>query len=165
MAKMMVMLLFGAASAYQGGGDQAYNTEDEHLSHGGPGGSGGADDSVTGTSPEPSNRWPTASASYQGGGEQTYHTDDEHLGHGAAVGYGSIGMETAAGFVAGIFFGMVITVSLWYVFTSKKSEKKPQPELEMTVGADLEEAVDRKESKNSVISIAASDAPLRASAM
>ena len=88
MAKMMIMLLFGAASAYQGGGDQAYNTEDEHLSHGGPGGSGPADESVTGTSPEPSNRWPTASASYQGGGEQTYHTDDEHLGHGAAVGYG-----------------------------------------------------------------------------
>merc|ERR1719161_1341304 len=85
MAKMMVMLLFGAASAYQGGGDQAYNTEDEHLSH------------------------------------------------GAAVGYGSIGMDTAVGFIAGIFFGIVITVALWYVFTSKKSGKKPQHELEMTI--------------------------------
>merc|ERR1719258_424792 len=155
------MLLGVASAAYQGGGDATYNTEDEHLGHGGPGGNGAAgdDESATGTSPAPSNRWPTASASYQGGGEQTYHTDDEHLGHGAAVGYGSIGMDTAAGFIAGIFFGIVITVALWYVFTSKKSAKKPQPELEMTVGADLEEAVDRKESKNSVISVAASDAP------
>ena len=42
-ATMMLTLLLGVASgAYQGGGDQTYNTEDEHLGHGGPGGNGPA---------------------------------------------------------------------------------------------------------------------------
>jgi hypothetical protein len=165
-AMMMKMMLLGVASAaYQGGGDATYNTEDEHLGHGGPGGNGAAvdDESATGTSPAPSNRWPTASASHQGGGVQTYHTADEHLGHGAPVGYGSIGVDQAAVFVVGIFFGVLLTVAAWYAFTFKKSEKPEQkPELEMTVGADLEEAVERKESKTSQISIAASDVPLTA---
>jgi len=42
------------------------------------------------------------------------------------------------------------------------SKWKPQSSLEMTVGADLEEAVERKESKSSQISTAASDVPLTA---
>jgi hypothetical protein len=70
--------------------------------------------------------------------------------------------------VVGIFFGVLLTVAAWYAFTFKKSEKLEQkPELEMTVGADLEEAVarpeeevKRSEKRLSGVSTAASDAPL-----
>jgi len=161
MAKMMmIMFLFGTASAaYQGGGDQTYDTDDEHLGHGGPGGSSHAEVEVA---PEDRDYAPgTASSSHQGGGVQTYHTEDEHLGHGGPGGNGSIGLgPTGYAMLLG-FFAVVVALAFWAGYHMRKTEEtKPQPVLEMTVGADLEEAVERKESKSSQISTAASDVPL-----
>jgi len=161
MAKMMmIMFLFGTASAaYQGGGDQTYDTDDEHLGHGGPGGSSHAEVEV----PQQDNDYApgTASSSHQGGGVQTYHTEDEHLGHGGPGGNGSIGLgPTGYAMLLG-FFAVVVAMAFWAGYYVRKTEEtKPQPVLEMTVGADLEEAVERKESKSSQISTAASDVPL-----
>ena len=100
-AKMVMMLLLGVASAgYQGGGDQTYDTEDEHLSHGGPGGNGHAVGEAKDTDDEQAGSrggHSVPSASYQGGGDQTYETDDEHLGHGGPGGSG----PAVGGFTSG----------------------------------------------------------------
>jgi hypothetical protein len=111
-----------------------------------------------------------ASAAYQGGGDATYDTEDEHLGHGGPGGNGSTGVShTGIIVLMGVFCVLVVTLAAWRVYTDEKPEEKPEqkPELEMTVGADLEEAVarpeeevKRSEKRLSGVSTVASDAPL-----
>jgi hypothetical protein len=112
-----------------------------------------------------------ASAAYQGGGDQTYHTEDEHLSHGGPGGNGTMSASpTGIIVLMAVFCAVVVTLAAWRVYSNEgkpeeKPEEKAQPELEMTVGADLEEGVEREEeSKRSQKrfsgSTAASDTPL-----